>query len=489
MITKIFYLKELLVNRNELIEIAKDTGIDADDIQRQNMAVSVILSFLNRLREDLLVIEETDYVDRVFRDCYYGYYASKHVAVRRDCVRLSFIEPSIDVSKIFNNDQLDKLNSCYKGFVTLRPIHNIIGRNVISPDALKDHGCTLSVCRANIPASCIGIKTYAEGFPHSRQDGEVMSCAETTVWGLMEYFGVKYPEYKTVLPSDIHNIINPMSYERHIPSNGLTFSQIAKVIQHCGFGAKIYSCDNSSFQEILACYMESGIPVAVCLESDKIGHAVMCIGHEKLDRSQIDKCPTSYILGKELVVWNRCIENFVFNDDNFPPYQLANFSNPTSYYHDAKWDNVKATIIVVPLNKKIYLEAEDAICLSEFIAVNFIKIRAKSVIRTFLASTRTYKEYLMKNPDIKPDQKEIYLNLEMPKFVWVTEISDIDTCKNNKINGFVIIDATNPKKSLESIIFSQYDGSKYELNRKSGMVEKVLLPLPNEIESFRFNLN
>lgn len=42
------------------------------------------------------------------------------------------------------------------------------------------------------------------------QDGETTTCAEVTILNLMDYFGKKYCEYRSILPSDIVSIVEKM---------------------------------------------------------------------------------------------------------------------------------------------------------------------------------------------------------------------------------------------------------------------------------------
>jgi len=50
-----------------------------------------------------------------------------------------------------------------------------------------------------------------------------------------------------------------------------------------------------------------------------------------------------------------------------------------------------------------------------------------------------------------------YLNIPLPKFVWVCEISTLSEYKNNKIIGEIVLDATASKyDKLESAILIRY---------------------------------
>lgn len=443
--------------------------------------------FLGNLKDDVFVVIETDYVDKVYRDTYYNYFASKLNNVSRNCIRMSFLDSGIKHIDL-SEEKLSEISTFYKGFVVLRPLTlAIIGRNAINPSILKS-SVNFAICKSPIISTCLGIKTSVPSFPHSSQDGEVMTCAETTIWAIFEYFGNKYPEYSPILPSEIHKILKPHAYQRQIPSAGLTFDQIARVFNNHGFGCKIYfESGNPKFHEILSTYLESGIPLAICIQSKTIGHAVVAVGHKSIDRNGINPVQLQDINGKKYYIWNKMSSDLIFNDDNLLPYASAPISNPTVNYTSPKWKGAAITMFIVPLNNKIYMDAEMALGFSQWLASDAIKVDENSVLRTFLASGRSYKQYLMTNPDIPERLKETYLSLPMAKFVWVTEFSDLDLCKQNKVNGVLIVDATNPKPLSMPLIFAQYKGSEISFdNATTNFIRKS--GLPNEFREYSQNL-
>jgi len=115
-------------------------------------------------------------------------------------------------------------------------------------------------------------------FPHASQDGEMMTCAETSLWSIAEYYGHKYPNHKPICPSEILKAMRPTAQQRQLPSAGLTFEQISVGLCSFGFSTKMYNLytyDEKTkayvmlpdMREVLACYIESGFPLALCLQS------------------------------------------------------------------------------------------------------------------------------------------------------------------------------------------------------------------------------
>ena len=234
--------------------------------------VSRFNQFIHNLKEsDLVVCLENNYVDKVYRDSYYHYYASKASAITRDCIKMSFfLDPE---RKIKEGPTLDYslhniLKEEYKGFAILRPtIPNIIGRSAISPDIISG-GDNFVSCKVNIKSSISGFKCETSAFPYSSQDGETMTCAETSIWAIMEYYGNKYPEYTPLLPSKIIDLMKLSSAERQLPSKGLTGLSMSYIVKCCGLGPRLYQqLYFDDIKNILGCYVESGIPIMVSLSN------------------------------------------------------------------------------------------------------------------------------------------------------------------------------------------------------------------------------
>jgi hypothetical protein len=434
-------------------------------LTNQNLTNSInkFKQTLTELRPDLYVCVEHPYVDKTYRDSYYKYFASKKDEFSRDTIRFSFFNKQIEEDDFRNPIKLTDLQRCYLGFIIIRPTFpNIIGRTVINPKALIRK--EFLTCKVRYHATVNGIKLNVYGFPHSSQDSESISCAETTVWSLLEYFGNKYPEYRPSLPTQINEVLGKFSTERLIPSNGLTAGQIAYALKEYGFGVKIYSRNSytTEFEKIIRIYIESGIPVVgVIQNATGIGHALNIIGRQNITQQAIDNLPSSKTIGTNVKVYEfeQLEINYCFVDDNYPPYQLTKLQTPTAYYSDPKWIGCQITSIIVPLYPKIYLEAGEAkkLAFAVIEALNLIANR-EILIKTFLASSRSFKNSIALNVDLNIDAKELLLSTVMPKFIWVMEISDKTLVMSNQISGMVIMDATEPKRLgvIAAIIENMY---------------------------------
>ena len=439
---------------------------------------------LGTLRQDLMMVIETEYVDAVYRDSYYAYFATKLKSYRRFCVRLSFFENVFSSAEEYVMLDETKLKESYLGFMIIRPLGRCIGRNCISPKAKAIPSDHIKVCLAEIDATCLGVKLRVKAFPHSSQDGEYMTCAETTTWSLGEYFGNKYVLYKPLLPSVLIESLQSHAIERMVPSQGLSIQQISMALSQQDFGCKMYSNTNPRFKELFTCYVESGLPLAVAVEGNGIGHAIVCIGRKDIDKSHILR--KKVLFGTDYFMWNDSVDDFVFNDDNRPSYQLCPFDNPAPYF-----SGVSISHFIVPLHKKIYLAADQAIDIANFFVARDFKSPSDSVIRTFLTSSRTYREYIFRNPDIPTALKLAYLRIDLPKFIWVTEVATRSDFIINKVNSFILLDATSTLTAGDpyaSLIFKQNRNQITIYDKKSRNLQNLLVSLPSKFESFNGNL-
>jgi hypothetical protein len=479
--------------RNQLSKLyVEELGLERKFV-RELINKSVV-PHLSKLKNSCYVVIETEYVDKVYRDSYYHYYSSKRPKYERNCFRLSFFDGEVKHKDFRNANILSKLESQYLGFIVLRPtIPFLIGRSIIAPKALKTN--SFLACASKNESTVNGVKLYVEGFPHSSQDTETITCAETTIWALMEYFSAKYQEYKPVLPSNIIKILENSSFERQLPSRGLGINNISFALKEFGFGTRIYSKSvfGEDFFNLLSCYIESGIPLIIAIDDSPMGtirHAIICIGHEKIKKQQIQNLAlSSYSGGKELVEngvnlydWDEIKKEFVFVDDNFPVYQCALLDTPTQHYPE-KWEACRIKYFIAPLHSRIYLDA--------FVAKNYILKLLSTVeplvahtevlIRLYLTSSRSYKHALALNKTFDNVIKDGIMKMEMAKFIWVAELSTkklMSDTNNMKADGLILIDATEANIHFnKALIVACYEGKFMTHDKKNGQLSIFALPL------------
>jgi len=429
---------------------------------------NIIDKYFTVLREDISVLIEFPYVDKVFRNSYYHYFSSKHHRYERDSIRLSLFEGHVSEGHFDDPQLLPVLSDSFLGVIIIRPTFpQLFGRTTLSPRAFKWNDFV--VCLAKTPCSINGLQLHVAAFPHASQDSEHLTCAETSIWSIMEYFGHKYPDYVPVLPSHIINALSNPAVERVVPSHGLSMSQISFALKQFGFGPRIYSREafqnkERDFRRILSWYVESGIPVIVALAGTGIGHAVLAIGHENIAcvLNNGSNC-CDFNVGSGVVDAGDLNKRYIVIDNNYPPYQVCSFDEPAGYYAEQRFKALHIAAFVVPLYPRIYLEPVEAYSLALRIIENVMAPPGdmdQIVTRFFLTSSRSYKSWVLRSTVLQLELKEVLLTISMPKFIWVTEISNSELFMKCRAQGMVIIDATGDASS-NSLLFFAYKGSMY----------------------------
>ncbi|MBL4707034.1 MAG: hypothetical protein JKY48_01150 [Flavobacteriales bacterium] len=498
---------EPILNGEELVKKLLQDEFGINEINAGILFKKLVKPHFEKFKDNTYILAETNYVDKAFRDSYYHYYSSKLPKYKRDCIRLSFFEDEIIDTSFFDHTQHKSLQEKYRGFIVLRPTDPfIIGRSIISPLLLKTNNFVS--CASKFHTTVYGVKFTVNGFPHSSQDTETISCAETSLWAIMEYFSNKYSDYQPILPSKIIKTLNKVSSERQVPSKGLNIAQMSFALKEFGFGTRIYSKEeySSEFESLFSCYVESGIPIIVAIDNRQnggnIGHALLAIGHDNINVHQITALPqfttTDSTLTQTLKTnnitlydYDNIIKDFVFIDDNHPSYQKAPLATPAGHY-GSEWQNCDVTFFIVPLYPKIYLEAYEA---KNYVR-NFIlngprplNNDSEILLRFYLASSRSFKDSLAKNVSFQADLKSILIETSMPKFIWVTEVSSKDLMKEKKANGIIIVDATEANIYFNKpLILAAYQDKMILLNEISGTLESNTLDL-HEYRIFEQNLN
>ena len=481
------------INILEGVDFVRKLLISEFDVHEDfayKIANDEIKKHLEQLDDGCYLVFERPYVDKVYRNSYYHYYSSKLKKYNRDCIRISIFQSGVTKEDLLLKDRIIELKDKYRGFIILRPtVPKIIGRSLISPKALKIND--IQVCSSKIESSVRGIKMSVKGFPHSSQDSETITCAETTLWAVMEYFSSKYPEYKPIFPSEIVETLKRVSNERQWPSKGLYIEHISYALKEFGFGSKVYSKlkFKDDFPRLLSCYVESGIPIIVTLSNRStkgtIGHAVLCIGHKEVSNEIIENLPRNFNLRKdvnELIQskgisfydWDDAEKEFVFMDDNCAPYKLAKLNKPCIHYNSKEWQECEIEYFIVPLYPKIYLEAYEAknLAINILLSGSFSKLNKSEVlIRFYLTSSRSFKDKVTLNEGFesiyieidgnKIGVKNIIINTPMPKFIWVAELTTRELAKERKVNGLIILDATEADVRYGKPLILGMIGGKY----------------------------
>ena len=246
-------------------------------------SVGKITDMLRLMGCPVTTVSEEGYADRVFQDAYFTYFSRKYARVSQDCVRLSFFRGALSPETFWQYDAETErfLQSRFVGVCVLKPIQSgEVGQTVLAPKKLRLPSCRLRT--APFTFHILGHALRSDGYPYSSQDSETMSCAEVTVWTILEYFGNLCPEYRTALPSEILRQTEPLTAERVPPTRGLEYASISALFKAFGFSPRLYDRRafedtpelRRQFQTCFHQYVESGIPVAVGISGKKRGEDI-----------------------------------------------------------------------------------------------------------------------------------------------------------------------------------------------------------------------
>lgn len=473
-----------------------------------------LMRYADGIKSNVWTLIEYPYVDKLYRDSYYQYFAAKNIDYGRDSIRVSFFSEEVTSESFrpIDEEHRKKLQSTYLGFVTLRPTPTCcVGRCFLHPEAFRT--VPLCVMLTPIQVEVYGVEFEVECFPHVTQDTETMTCAEASLWCLMEYYGNRFADYKPVKLSAIHRTLREIIYERQLPSTGLTAVQLGYALRKFGFTVKLYHSklyEPWELRYIFNDYIESGIPfiAGLTLKKEKKekkdtskrapekGHSIIMMGHEGLDTKEIfDKQP---VVGQHLteddkpngLFWQKVIDyrgrrttltdsaefkkRYIAIDDNHAPYRPFDYENPKGsivHPNSPDVDDVTVDYLIVPLNERINVDSVFARTIFQTLlsekaiwdeddSASLLEdelVGDKLITRVFLASSRSYKAKLVKNADVDSRIKEIVIGISMPRFVWVIELSTVSLYTENKALGVIVIDATEAAKNcLASLIFAIY---------------------------------
>lgn len=337
-----------------------------------------------------------------------------------------------------NFHSINNLSEKFYGYIVLRPTkQRATGYSFLSPKAYVEHNFVCCIYKRK--ASVYGRKLSVYGFPFCGQDGEMITCAETSLMIMLDYFSHKYSKYRELLPSDILQLLAKQKTERQLPSKGLPSELISHVLSVLGLSIRIYYRNNDysgkelytkdEFRELLYAYIESGLPIQISTKE----HSFLIIGKENK-------------LGTKNV-------KLVTIDDNKRPYKLVDFNEDIISFS-------------VPLYEKIFLEADaidiktvETTLMEKFKDIESYVDKRGYMSRYFITSSRSYKNYISKSVSV--DSKEHFLCMAMPRFIWVYEIIRKSEIKKDveltPITSVFLFDATEGKQSMSYFIMAKID--------------------------------
>lgn len=473
---------------------------------KDNTSISIFNNTLKQIldvNKSVTIGIEMSYVDRIYRDTYYNFFSNLHEDFSRKCKRLIFFKGNgseTTIEKYINSKTREKkkyekiINEKFIGSMVIRPLKTgAIGRTLFNPKNFLKSDAEYYIRTSQWKISFLGLNLSVKAFPFLMQDGITTSCAETVLLALMDYYSQQYNDYKFALPSAINDINMRENGTRAIPTNGLSYATMSKILCEFGFYTT-FDCNfnNRELRRYLYYYVESGIPIIINMQreakvnsADSVtGHAALWIGHGKKEINNL-LSNVEYENGIYYANTASAYEKIYVMDDNLRPYSCYTYNDLNSNYFMKRDDEKQLNIecYIVPLHKHMYMDAKRAEDIvrellscevdgvkpynpSTYCPVNcntpWGETKNPIIYRLFLASSRHLKHHRMQNND-NAYLIDLYAETPMPQFVWVCEFYTKDSycCDQPYAIGEIVIDATRCAKSslFSSVLMINYSGS------------------------------
>lgn len=461
----------------------------------------------------LTCVIESNHVDAVYRDLYVQSYASEFFESSRFTVRVSFFDAELDEDSYFlrpgyaewwereilpirtdaSGKQYRALQEDFIGSVVFIPRESgIVGRTLLDPRWIVDGPCELRL--SDFQLTVRGKRLHVQAFPYRHQDEEVLSCAELSVLNMVCYYSNEFNEYSVTMPGQVLSEVARSASVRVIPSNGLRYDDVGRVLRKVGFFPRRYDIryppvqDNddgttedaayNALARVLRAYVDSGIPIAVNNQRRDIiapGHSLIVIGlgpenatlpsgdiGAKTVASEIDgvKKSVRYVGVADL---ERGRE-YVLIDDRQLPYVTA------AWPHLSEMRELEVVELMVPLTRTMELDAVDARKRADIIlenptcglvsALGEVATEGETfVITQQMVSIRSYLRYRVATCD--PSLAFIYEGSSFPTYSWLFEIVPLSEWNKPRQQrmavGELLLDATaTSNEPMRTIVLMRF---------------------------------
>ena len=457
---------------------------------------------LRVLNAESYVLEDP-YIDRDYSADYAQFYARTFRAHEPHCKRVHFFSQDISplLQRPLSTNQLNRLGDFaeqhYCGFCVIRPLSAApIGRTVLLARVGNGFNMEATVtCRADFHAHLLGTKMKVTGTSFLQQDTRVGACAQVAIWAGMRHLHARH-NYNWVSVADITRFAGPPSVIEAVSlpnaSDRLSSDAMIRAVAEAGYQPLCFLGQNIAY-DILP-YVESGIPVVLGLDiGETDGHAVTVIGR---------------VFAKQKKPTNRAIDYvpaYIVHDDQSGPYMWLpadkrasttfSFGDNTIKRHTSKGTielNMKSNAVfaIALMSTRVFSTAARA----EYIASSQINKNLNAlpnarstlaelgipvnemlldelqaaysageiVLRTYLTSAAGYRRHLAQG-SASDDLKDTLLDLHLPHFSWITEISTIDSYNQPSpsfrlIYGHTVMDATSAAERRDDLLVLHLPG-------------------------------
>ena len=420
---------------------------------------------------------EYEHVDGVFRDLYQIDYSQEFADTSRQCIRIGLFAREMEEREFFQMrgasefwerqehrcESEEMLNSLFVGAIVLMPVKGgVVGRTLLDPSYLVESD--VAVRLSDFDLTIFGKRISVQAFPYRKQDGVVLSCAEVSTLGLICYYSNEFSDYAYTMPKQLLEEVSRHASERVIPSRGLDYQAVGRMLRKLGFHPRRYEykalggmrstladdARRDRFRQAMTICLESGIPVLVNVQptsSNKVGHSLVCVGLEDsigdsyrlpevgevpIASDLVEVAPdtrgdkTVYLL--PLTAMNRG-RRFVVVDDSLPPYAIRDFKDLSGH------EDMEAYEFLAPLTSDMALDVLEARAFAMDVlrgdkmglvqwCGDALEDGQEVVVMQRMVSVRSYLRSRVATSS--PEIAQFYGKLSLPGMGWLIEVCVAD---------------------------------------------------------------
>ena len=372
-------------------------------------------------------------------------------------------------------------------------------------------------CRAEFDAHLLGVSLRVTGTSFLQQDSRVGACAQVAIWVGMRHMHARY-NYNWVSVPDITRFAKPAATAEALAlpaaSDRLSSDGMVRAIAEAGYQPLCFG--RANIDRAILPYVESGIPVILGLNIDgTLGHAVTVVGRVfgKQDcptDSAIDYVPAFVVHDDQggpymwLPMDGDSSKTFAFTDDtvkrdtadgtielnvrSHAVFAIALMSTrvfvtAATAEHSA-WDRINDTLKKMPRVRKTLNKLDVTVNERLLDELQAAYSAGHLVLRTYLTSAAGYRRHLAAG-SASDNLKDALLDVHLPHFTWITEISTIDSYNHvspgmRRIYGHTVLDATSTGEQDDSLLVLHLPGLLFTNNINARRPRQELAIIEND---------
>ncbi len=435
----------------------------------KNLSVWGYKLLYGNLKESVrTIVLEQNYICKDHKNLFSQFYSKKFSMPSPRTCRMHFFSDQIkNIHELLYYSE--QYSEKYIGYSIIRQVsERCIGRTVINPYAITGGASRNSYyLLTEFAVHLHGAKFKVQGFPYTSQDVDVTVCAHSALWAICRYLSERYTLYSEVHPFDLVKMTGT-SLGRTFPYRGMTYADYSQILSSFGVYPVIVSvkkhthltaADPEELKKVYT-YIESGFPVLASFA----GHVIALVGHTiDYDRPYIED-------SDGFIDSFSFLKQFITIDDNFFPYALLGYEDDPDNYakvYPAGGYSINSIVTAVcPLPEKAFLPAEKAKQKAMKYFRHFINELKKYsgrpwVTRFFITTNKSFKRGKLGNIRAGHDKLDSFiLNIELPHFVWVMEISSLADYKKGVCVAEIVLDSTASEKD-DAVLYMRIGNTLY----------------------------